>query len=98
MKDEIKKQIQFIKLIQIKKCFLFILREKYFLEIMKKIKNIILFIDYIKFNLQTFNYYIFYFEFFFFISSFRILFNLIFISILVFIFLLLFTLFLVKNF
>jgi hypothetical protein len=32
------------------KCFLFILGEKYFPEVVKKIKNIILFADYIKFD------------------------------------------------
>jgi hypothetical protein len=48
-----------------KKKFFFYFREKYFLEVVKKIKNIMLFIDYIKFNIQTFNCYIFYFSFFF---------------------------------
>jgi len=50
----------------------------------EKFKNILLFVDYIKFDIQFFYYYIFCFEFLS-ISSLRIWFNLIFISILVFI-------------
>jgi hypothetical protein len=37
------------------KYFHFILGEKYFLEDVKKLRNVMLFIDYIKFDLQTFD-------------------------------------------
>jgi hypothetical protein len=43
--------------------FSFILGRKYFLEVIKKHRNIMLFIDYIKFDSQTFDCYIFCFEF-----------------------------------
>jgi hypothetical protein len=52
----------------------------------EKFRNIMLFTDYIKFSLQSFDCYIFCFEIFFSISSLIIWFNLIFISTLVFIF------------
>jgi hypothetical protein len=48
------------------KYFSFILDGKHFLKVVKKIKNIILFSDYNKFGLQTFDCYIFCFESFFF--------------------------------
>ena len=43
-----------------KKVFSFHFGRKTLFENYKKIKNIILFVDYIKFNPQTFNYYIYY--------------------------------------
>jgi len=51
-----------------------------------KFRNVMLFADYIKFDPQTFDCYIFCFEFFFSISSLKIWFNLIFISTLILIF------------
>jgi hypothetical protein len=69
-----------------RKCFPFILDGKHFPEVMKKIRNIVLFAYYNKFYPQTFNCYIFCFEFFFSILSLRIWFNLIFILTLVIIF------------
>jgi hypothetical protein len=46
------------------KVFFFILGGKHFPEIIKKFKNIILFVDYKKFNSQTFDCYIFVLNFF----------------------------------
>jgi hypothetical protein len=42
------------------KCFPFILGEKHFPEVVKKFFKVILFIDYIKFDLQTFDCYIYF--------------------------------------
>jgi hypothetical protein len=82
--------LNFLCLFVIKKNWLtkkhFSIKRKYFLKIIKQIRNIILFANYIKFDIQTFDYCIFCFESFFLITSFRIWFNLIFISTLVLIF------------
>jgi len=67
--------------------FLFILSKKHFTRSCEKFKNILLLVNYIKFDPQSFNYYIFCFEFFLLISSPRTWFNLIFIPTLVLIFL-----------
>jgi len=72
-----------------RKVFFFILNGKYFLKIMKKFEkiiNVMLFANYIQFDTQTFDCYIFCFEFIFSISSLIIWFNLIFKSILILIF------------
>jgi len=62
-----------------------------FFRCYKRFKNIMLFVDYIKFNLQYFDWYIFCFIFYFIlILSFRVLFNLIFILTLVFTFYIIF--------
>jgi hypothetical protein len=61
----------------------------------KKIRNIILFADYIKFDPQTFDLYIFCLNIFFLISSLKIWFNLIFILTLVFIFIIIIYFFLI---
>jgi len=54
-------------LLVFRKCFPFILGRKHFSEIVKNLEmSYILFVDYIKFSLQTFDCYIFYFESFFF--------------------------------
>jgi hypothetical protein len=69
-----------------------------FFRCYKRFKNIMLFVDYIKFNLQYFDWYIFCFIFYFIlILSFRVLFNLIFILTLVFTFFIIFFLILCLN-
>jgi len=67
------------------KCFPFILGGKHFLKVVKKIRNIILFADYIKFSPQTFDG-IYFVWIFFLILSLKIWFNLILILTLVLIF------------
>jgi hypothetical protein len=81
-----KKLIKFFFSLLSKKIFSFYFRLKTSFRSCEKFRNIMLFAYYIKFDPQTFNYYIFCFEFFFSISSIRIWFNLIFISTLILIF------------
>ena len=69
-----------------RKLFSFYFRWKILFRSCEKFRNVLLYADYIKFDPQTFNCYIFCFDFFLSISTLRIWFNLIFISILVFIF------------
>jgi hypothetical protein len=54
------------------KVFLFYFVEKTLFRSCKQFKNVLLFVNYIKFDSQSFDYYIFCFEFFFSISSLRI--------------------------
>jgi len=68
-----------------RKVFSFYFRRKTLFKSYEKIKNIMLFVDYIKFGSQTFDCYIFCFDFFL-NSSLKIWFNLIFISTLILIF------------
>jgi len=67
-KNKLMKNINLIS----KKIFFFYFGQKIFSRSYKKFKNIMLFIDYIKFDSQIFNCYIFYFEFFISISLIRI--------------------------
>jgi len=69
-----------------RKIFSFYFRWKTLFRSCEKFKNIILFADYIKFGLQTFDWYIFCLNIFFLISSLKFWFNLIFILTLVLIF------------
>jgi hypothetical protein len=79
-----------------RKIFPFYFKRKTLLRNFEKFWNIILFADYIKFDPQTFDCYIFYFKsFFFLILSLRIWFNLIFILPLVFIFMIVICFFLI---
>jgi len=85
-----------------RKIFFFYFEWKTLIRSCKFFRNIILFVDYIKFDPQTFDYYIFCFDFFFSVSSLRIWFNLIFISTLVLIFMIIIcfslVIFFIKNF